>query len=303
MSHGMTSNSQKETFVAIQKGPVRGQYLFPVEEGHCVGPNGTPFMFGGVGMAIGVSALEATYDKPVVWATCHYLGPAIPGDLLNIDVSALRQGKNLTQAQVAASIGGNPVYALCAALGNGREAFSHTWRGAPDVPSPAELDTVPHWRGSGGLHSRFESRPVTGRFGLDRIGHPQPEGKLIMWMRPRDAKVDLACLAILADYVPAGIGSALGMNAGGRSLDNTLRVVGLRQTDWVLVEIGIEAITRGLVHGRVALYSEDRHLMALGSQSLMLNIHDRGNIDDLQKLQSAAVSAKDNDADGKEIVS
>ncbi len=303
MSNIMTSSSDKDSFVVLRRSGGPGQYGFLVEQGHCVGPNGAPFMFGGVGMAIGVSALEATFGRPVVWATCHYLGPAVPGDQLHIDVSALREGKNLIQAQTAVSLDGKAVYSMSAALGNGREAVSHIWRRPPDIPSPGELETVPHWRGAGGLHSRFEVRPVKGRFGLDRVGNPQPEGKLIMWMRPRDAAVDLACLAILADYVPAGIGSALGMNAGGRSLDNTLRVVGVRPTDWVLVEIGIEAITRGLVHGQIALYSEDRHLMALGTQSLMLNIHDRENIGDLQNLQSDIAPTGDGGADGKGTVS
>ena len=40
----------------------------------------------------------------------------------------------------------------------------------------------------------------------------------------RTARFDAAMLAIIADHVPSGIGSALGKNAGGNSLDNTLRI-------------------------------------------------------------------------------
>jgi hypothetical protein len=46
-----------------------------------------------------------------------------------------------------------------------------------------------------------------------------------------------ASLAILGDYVPFGIGQALGLMGGGNSLDNTLRVYRLAPTEWVLLDI------------------------------------------------------------------
>ena len=51
-------------------------------------------------------------------------------------------------------------------------------------------------------------------------------------------------LAILGDYVPMGVGQALGRMGGGNSLDNTLRVARLVPTHWVLLDIQVHAVDR-----------------------------------------------------------
>ena len=76
-----------------------------------------------------------------------------------------------------------------------------------------------------------------------------------------------ATLAILGDYVPFGIGQALGAQAGGNSLDNTLRVARLVPTEWVLLDIRVEAIVNGFGHGVVHLWAVDGTLLASASQS------------------------------------
>lgn len=276
----------KHAFLEIEGAPKAEQHDFRVKPEDCVGPEGTRFMFGGVGMAVGLLALEARFERPVVWGTCQYFAPAAPGDILKLNVSAPRVGKNLIQAQVDAFVGESSVYRLVGVLGSGRESFSHTWRKAPETPPPETVESVAHWRGSDGLHSRFEVRPVRGRFGTERISHPEPEGRLTMWVRPHDAPIDLSCLATLADYVPTGIGNALGLHAGGRSLDNTFRFVSLPATQWVLVDVQIDVIAEGLVHGQIALYSDGGELMALGSQSLMLVFHQPVDPADLLQLKS-----------------
>ena len=48
-------------------------------------------------------------------------------------------------------------------------------------------------------------------------------------------------LAILGDFVPMGVGQALGIQGGGNSLDNTVRFGHITPTDWILCDIRIEA--------------------------------------------------------------
>ncbi|MDZ7733073.1 MAG: thioesterase family protein [Acidimicrobiia bacterium] len=92
-----------------------------------------------------------------------------------------------------------------------------------------------------------------------------------LWVRlPQGLEVTGAALAILGDFVPFGIGQALGVGAGGKSLDNTLRVVSLVPTEWVLLDVHIHAISRGFGHGRVHLWSEDGTLLAIASQSAIV---------------------------------
>jgi acyl-CoA thioesterase len=52
-----------------------------------------------------------------------------------------------------------------------------------------------------------------------------------------------------------------------QSLDNSLRVVSREQTDWVLCESQLFAISSGVFHGRMNLFAESGALLAVASQS------------------------------------
>ena len=56
----------------------------------------------------------------------------------------------------------------------------------------------------------------------------------------------------------------------GRSLDNTLRVVQLRPTEWVLCDIRMHAVVDGYAQGVAFLWSEDGNLLATASQSMSI---------------------------------
>ena len=62
--------------------------------------------------------------------------------------------------------------------------------------------------------------------------------------------------------------------AGGNSLDNTLRVVSLEPTEWILCDVHIHALARGFGHGRIHLWSENKKLLATANQSVIVRIHD-----------------------------
>ena len=64
--------------------------------------------------------------------------------------------------------------------------------------------------------------------------------------------------------------SELGAFAGGNSLDNTLRVVKIVPTEWVLLDIQVDGIANGFGHGTVRLYARDGTLMATASQSTIV---------------------------------
>jgi hypothetical protein len=90
--------------------------------------------------------------------------------------------------------------------------------------------------------------------------------------RPAVVRCCGAALAILGDYVPFGIGQALGRIGGGNSLDNTLRVYRLVPTEWVLLDIRIHAVAHGFGHGVVHLWAEEGTLLATASQSTIVRM-------------------------------
>ena len=54
----------------------------------------------------------------------------------------------------------------------------------------------------------------------------------------------------------------------GRSLDNTLRMVQLKPTEWILCDIRIHALVGGYAQGITFLWSQDGELLATASQSI-----------------------------------
>ncbi len=124
------------------------------------------------------------------------------------------------------------------------------------------------------INASFEKRVAAGRFGTARAeGGPSADGVARLWVRPIEGEVDRIALAIMADFLPSGIGNALGTAAGGNSLDNTIRFARSQPTEWVLADIRIHATTQGFVHGRVHLFAQSGALLATASQSMILRVH------------------------------
>lgn len=243
------------------------RWVLPVNKGLCVGPPERRFLFGGVGLAAAVSALERSTDRPLVWATAQYLSYANPGAMLDIDVQTPVAGNNISQARVVGHVGEREIFTVNAALGK-RDVFqAEQFAVMPSVPGPQDCDPVelPH-RDPEGLHGRFEHRGIPRSPGED-------EGRSKQWIRLQaSAEMSAGLLAVIADYVPAGTRSALNQPAGANSLDNTLRVIDIRPADWVLCDTQIFAVANGFVHGRMHIFSADGHLLATASQSGILRL-------------------------------
>jgi acyl-CoA thioesterase len=128
------------------------------------------------------------------------------------------------------------------------------------------------------LHSQIEVRVASGRH--TRAPHPDgpsADGRVVLWIRPRGGHpVDSTMLAIMADHVPSGVGQALGRNAGGNSLDNTIRFLKIVPTEWVLCDVTISGVANGIAHGAMRLFAEDGRLMATASQSMILRLREDG---------------------------
>ena len=145
---------------------------------------------------------------------------------------------------------------------------------AASKPAPASCppqQDLDHHDGT--IMSRVDVRLASARDVGDLDGAPG-DGRSALWARVEGLECGAGLLAILGDWVPFGIGQALGQRAGGNSLDNTLRVVRLVPTEWVLLDIRIHGIAHGFGHGLVHLWSEDGTLLATASQSVIVRFWD-----------------------------
>lgn len=230
------------------------------------------FLFGGCGLGAAIAALEATTDREVVWATSQYLNYARPGEVMDIDVTLAVVGHQITQGRAVCHVGNREILTVNAALGERPLDHRGQWEVMPDVPPP---DRCPprqfHGEQVDSIATRLEERVVKGRSPAELPGDPG-DGQTIMWAKIPEVLegVDAATLAVLGDFVPMGVGQALGIRGGGNSLDNTLRVARLVPTDWVLLDIRVHAAERGFGHGLVHMFAEDGTLLATASQSCII---------------------------------
>ena len=250
------------------------RFTFAVTPQVAVGHPDHQFLFGGAGLGAAIAALEAATGRPTVWATAQYLAFARPPADLALDVVVPVAGRHSSQARVTGRVGDTTILTVNAALGARPDALARQWAAMPDVPPP---DTCPpiefDWvRRADDVNGQFDQRIARGRYGAARgVGGPSPDGASAMWVRPRDRRpVDRIMLAVVADFLPSGIGHALGAAAGGNSLDNTIRFLAPAPTEWVLCDTVIEGMAGGFAHGRMRLFAENGALLATASQSMIV---------------------------------
>ncbi|HVF74337.1 MAG TPA: thioesterase family protein [Acidimicrobiales bacterium] len=255
-------------FLGLEPTPDPTRWRLPVTPGICTGFN---FLFGGAGLAAAVVALEQATGRPLVWATAQYLSFVRPPSVMDIEVTPLVPGNQVTQARAVARADGHDIITVTAALGSRDVEVTGTWMTPPVVPPPDECPTRVNFRGvPTGIGARLDSRLAEGRMPSDLDGTPGT-GRTRLWVRvPEGLDMSAATVAVLGDHVPFGINQSLGLPAGGNSLDNTVRIVNIVPTDWVLLDVQIHAVANGFAHGHLDLWSEEGTLLATASQSAMV---------------------------------
>ena len=181
---------------------------------------------------------------------------------------------NVAASLESAIIGEREIITVNAALGDRDFEFGGQFVTAPEAGRP---DEYKNWRhrhiAEGTIHDFMEERVVKARSEEQLDGTPG-DGQTVMWARLPQVidGVDAATLGVLGDFVPRGVGQALGIRGGGNSLDNTLRVMNLVPTTWVLLDIRVQGVARGFGHGLVHMFAEDGTLMATASQSCIVRM-------------------------------
>jgi acyl-CoA thioesterase len=253
-------------FLGLQSTHNRYRWTLPITP---LIANWSGSLFGGCGLGAGIDVLEAVTGRPVVWATAQYLSYSQVGQVVDLDVKIGASGRHVTQARVTGHVEDTEILTVNAALGRRDEPATGQWVVMPDVPPPLECP-VRELRDPdrSSVNQRLEMRIAIGRANEELDGRRSINGRAAMWARiPGLEHNSAASLAILGDWVPFGLGQAMGARAGGNSLDNTIRVVGLVPTEWVLLDIRADAIANGFGHGSVHIWAQNGRLLATASQS------------------------------------
>lgn len=265
------------SFLAVENaGP--SHWRLDVTAGLSVGTPRHLFLFGGAGLAASIAAMEAATGRPAIWAAAQYLAFVRPPARLDLRVEIPVEGAHSSQARVAAEVGAKPVIWANGTFGSRPNCFSHQWPAMPHAAPPQDCpEMVFAWtRREDDLYGAFDLRVAIGRYGPARA-EPliDPAGKVLIWARSRRAvRIDAVLLAIIADFLPSAVASAVGHGAVANSLDNSLRIARLVETEWILCEVTTTMVAHGFGQAGAALFAQDGTLLATASQSVTLRTPD-----------------------------
>jgi acyl-CoA thioesterase II len=237
------------------------------------------FLFGGCGLGAALVALEAASGRPTVWSTAQYLSYAPTGSVLDLSVTLAAEGRRVTQGRVVGYVGSTEILTVNGAVGSpGTLGADEVWISPPEVPPPDECPPrrLPDVT-STSIFDRIDVRLAKGRsFEEIGVGAGTPgDPTSALWARvPGHLEPSAATLAIIGDYVTGGVSQPLGRRVMTRSLDNTLRMVQLEPTEWVLCEIRMQALVGGYGQGVAHLWSQAGTLLATASQSMSVRFWD-----------------------------
>lgn len=254
------------------------RWALPVRPEVC---SGYGLLFGGCALGAAVHAAEAAAGRPLAWATGQFISHAQPPEVVHVEVDVMQSGGRTTQVRVRGHVDDREVIGVMAALGGTDFPESGRWVEMPEVPPPDECPPRQNPHAHTTIASQLDQRLARGRSGED--APVLPDGRSAMWTRvPRAAadvsshRVDAAVLAVLGDFVPFGTHQALTTPVSCISLDNTLRIVELCPTEWVLLDVRVDSVARGYAHGDVHLWTESGQLIATASQTAQLRVRPTG---------------------------
>jgi acyl-CoA thioesterase len=176
---------------------------------------------------------------------------------------------------VTARVDDREIFTVTAALGKRPSEWRGSWAIRPDVPGPEDSPPrILEEQHLGTLAERLDMRLADAR-PPSQLPGPPGLGNCALWVHLPDLEESPAALAIVGDFVPFGIGQALGERVGGNSLDNTVRVAARTPTSWILADVRVHAVDDGFGHGLVHLWAEDGTLLGTASQSTIVRGWDR----------------------------
>ena len=233
------------------------------------------FLYGGSGIAASAEAAERATGRPVQWITTQFLGSPGPGSELDVDVLIEASGRASSQTRITVSDAGTgEVMIASLAAHNVRPGGDERpFVPMPEVPSPEESSDFLEPFAAIEVESFFaqlERRMAAGVLGPEHAA-PRDDGVLAMWVRLRRGMIGSAATqGFVADVGPLAACIQMGIPLGGTSLDNTVRVVDARPSEWVLFDMHVDGFARSVAHTTVRVWSSDGRLLGLAQQSAII---------------------------------
>lgn len=250
-------------FLGLTRTEASGIWHLPVTRAIC---GGRDAIYGGAALAAALEVAERESGRPTVWTACHFLRPALVDATVTLQWVSGAVGGRVTHGRVIGSANDEELFCVMVSLGN----RPHPARGVacrmPEVPDPE--DCPPRYIRDGflgGIREVMLERAVTD----DPTGvMHSTDGRAAVWITlPGGIPGTASAMALIGDEVSTGTSAVVHPDAQAPSIDNTLRILTPKATEWVLADIEVRAMDRGFAHGLVNLWSQDGRLLAIAEQT------------------------------------
>lgn len=233
----------------------------------CLGPPGNKHMSGGSCVASVIFALERQAERPLIQLSAQFLAaPPCDADV-SIALTLTKVGRSITHACASMTVEGNDAVRVFATLGGRDASRDHQWEQQVTARHPNACPKLAFIREDpDDLHTHLEIRQVPSR---DQTA----TGVLQFWVKSPNqfhtAQIS-PFFALIADYLPEAVNGSLGKPAGAVSLDNQVRILSDQLSEWTICRVQLSGIAQGICHGRIHLFNETGHLLAVGEQSCVV---------------------------------
>ena len=221
-------------------------------------------LFGGALYGALLEAMESASGLPAITGTCQYIRPVPQGAHLVITTAALTRGRNLATFSATASVDGEAVATATATLSS--------------LAGPADTArTMPQVKGPQASTPRTYRMAIPDGFQdwvdihIADVSGP----RVCLWARsrlPGIARDGTLLLTAITDHPPFAFGLLKGATHFGASLAHTMNLhrplPDAAALEWLLVEIGFEAISADFAFASTTLWSPSGQLLATGGQSM-----------------------------------
>jgi acyl-CoA thioesterase len=251
---------------------VDGRLRFTLQP-HLCRPDGK--LYGGTAIAATAAAMEIVTGRPTLWASTQLVGVPMLDDIVEVRVETLAGGHYVDQVRVTATVADRVAFAAIGSTATLRaDALAGVGETMPRVTSPDDSadrigSSQRRWGSDGGPghHRVSQMRTAALLDGEPALG----PGRICMWARlVEEATTTAAKLGFLADMVPIAACDAAGVAGAGTSLDNSLRVGHLVDTEWVLLDLHGSIAHGGYGHGVAHLWSPDGVFLGTAHQTAKL---------------------------------
>jgi acyl-CoA thioesterase len=241
-----------------------GRSRLPVTARLCAGDGR---IFGGVlAAAAGAAAARATPDRTLALLSTEFLARASVGDELTFEQRTRSSRRTMTTSEIVCSAPDRIVcVSSCVQVEAPSERKNEFGAPAPQVPAPSQCPSRTYrWPDPASISSWLEVRVAREAY---------TEGRALLWVRLHGIEHQRGpVLAIASDHVAFVAGMMLGTGARMWTVEQSVRFCAAtgEQSEWVLVEVVLDAIDERVVHGQARTWTADGCLTALSQQTLLV---------------------------------